>query len=363
MYTPNITHRKPFPLLLITPALPACGPAHFDPLVHDDRMAAWLEFDDPANLPARMTYAADNAVDVNLAYQQGKHDPAWLESACAAAAEADVAIALWPLLPEADGYWANQANATQFAAYTLASLEEARQVCPRLFAVTVDMEMPYDRAQEVQALIEGGGSAIDLASMLLDGRDPVAFEASRTTFAELCDKLHTEGLECRFTGLPMLADDLADGDETLAQGLWTPMAGIDWDLVSVQVYRSLFDAHFAPALGDPPPTFTPGLIASYADTMATAFGDRAAIDLGTTGSSGVGVTDGLATAADLQADIAAALAAEVTVDHVAIYSLEGLDEHDDAAAWLAVPDPLVPDPDPAAADLRELFSNLDALAD
>lgn len=342
--------------------LAACGGA-FDPLRHDDRPAVWVEFVEPDTLPDRVAFAGEHGLDVHLAFQEGEHDADWLATACEAAEEHDVAVMLWPLLAYDDGYWANQANADAFVAHTWDAVDLARRRCPRLDGVVVDMELPYDRAQELRALLDGGGTATDLAGFLLQGRDPDAFEAARGVYRQLCADLHDEGLRCSFTGLAPLADDPLDGDETIASSLWTPVVGIEWDEISVQVYRSLFDAYFSAALEDPTQRFGPGLAGGYAASAVLYWGDRAGIDLGTTGSVGIGVPAGLADAAALQADFAAALDAGIAADHVAIYSLEGLDGRDDAAAWVAVPEPAPPPPDPAAEEIRDLFRDLDLLGD
>lgn len=342
--------------------LAGCSGA-FDPLRHEDRPAVWVEFVEPATLPDRVAFAAEHDLDVHLAFQDGEHDADWLASTCEAAEANDVAVMLWPLLAYDDGYWANQANAAAFVEHTWAAVDLARRRCPRLDGVVVDMEMPYDRAQDLQALLEDGGSAADLAGFLLQGRDPDVFEAARGVYAQLCDDLHAEGLRCSFTGLAMLADDPLDGDETIATALWTPVVGVDWDEISVQVYRSLFDAYFAAALEDPSERFGAGLAGSYAASAVLYWEERAGIDLGTTGRSGIGVPDGLADAAALQADFAAALDAGIAPGNVAIYSLEGLDDRDDAAAWVAVPEPAPAPPDPAAEEIRALFRDLDLLGD
>jgi len=65
----------------------------------------------------------------------------------------------------------------------------------------------------------------------------------------------------------------------------------------------------------------------------------------------------------LQADIAAALAEGMSPGRVSVYSLEGLVGRDDAAAWVAVPEPAAAEVDPSTEEIRALFQDLDALSD
>ena len=340
-------------------ALVACG--GFAPLHHDDRMAVWVEFVPPADLARRMQQAATFRVDANVALERGLHTEDDLRAVCRAADDADVAVLLWPLLPEEEGYWANQEDADAFAEWTRTLVGWAQRDCRHVDGVVIDLEMPIQRMRQLEDVVADGGGALQVASVLLSSVDEAAFEHGRIVFADLVDELHEQGLRVELTALPVVADDVLDGDEGIAQALGTPVMGIDADAISLQVYRSSFDALFAPALEDPTTRFGPGLITSYAVTATDTWGDRAALDLGLTGPVGFDDSGGLASAADLQADIAAGLAAGIPVDRIAIYSLEGLDAKSDVADWLAVPAPSEPEPDPATDELRGLFRSLDAL--
>ena len=340
-------------------SLMACG--GFAPVHHEDRASVWVEFVPATELPLRVAQAASLGVDANVAFERGLHTEDDLRATCQAAADADVALLLWPLLPEDEGYWANQENADAFADWTRALVGWARRHCRRVDGVVIDLEMPIDRMRQLEAVVADGGGAVQVAAVLLSSVDEAAFEHARDVFAELTVELHGEGLRVELTALPVLADDVLDGDEGIAQALGTPVNGIDADAISLQVYRSSFDALFAPALADPTMRFGPGLITSYAATATATWGDRAGLDLGLTGPVGFDDSGGLASAAELQVDVAAALAAGSPVGRIAIDSLEGLDGKEDVADWLAVPAPLEPPADPATDEIRGLFATLDAL--
>ena len=335
----------------------------FQPLRHEDRLTAWVEFVEDDEAAARVAFASDNGLNLNLAMKQDEHDRDRLRAWCEAAEAGVVAIRLWPLVAEEDGYWANQANAQLYMDWALQLVEWSREDCSRLDGVAVDMEFPIERAFELQELMGEDGSVTDLVDFFMGGIDEDLFEQSRTIFDASAEQIQAEGLTCTVSTLAMAADDVLDGDETIAHALWTPIDEIGWDRVSFQVYRSLFDDQFSAALDDPEQRFTSGLVSSYADDIVAHFGDRASIDLGTT-SGGISDHGGLESAAELQADLAASLASGIDVGATMIYSLEGTDDRDDTPSdWFAIPTPQSADPDAATEEIRALFATLDALGD
>lgn len=332
------------------------------PIVHEDQMRTWVEFVDDDNLYEYLDLAQQQTVSVNVALIDGTHDWVFLRNLCVAAEQRDLALRLWPLLSEDEGYWANQANAAAFAQYVRVLAAWVEDECPRAEGFVIDLEMPIDRAWEMQEIFEGDGGVTDLVTFLADGVDETAFEAARVEFATLADDLHIEGYHVSASTLPMMADDLEDGDESIARALWTPLRGIDWDVVSFQIYRSTFDSIFAAGLSDPESTFTSGLITSYAETALIYYGDKAAIDLGTTGA-GVGTQVGLAGPDELQSDMAAALYAGIPLEHIHVYSLEGIAAHDTPSAWLIEPLPHHAEVDAATEEFRGMIQGLDELWD
>ena len=328
-----------------------------EPLRYEDRMSAWLEFAATGDLDYHMNFAGENKLNVNIAIQEGHHDRSFLQDACDAADSYDVSLRLWPILQEEDGYWPNQGNSAEFRLWVDQLLEWSKKDCRRLEGIAVDMEMPYDRMQTWIGLQNAEEpDIVAMATFFVDGIDEEAFERARTDFSELADELHELDLSCYLTGLPMLVDDALDGDEDIALALWTPIEEVDWDAMSFQVYRSMFQSFY----GDDDTVFTPGLITSYADDIVTLYGERGALDLGTT-VEGVISADGFEDPDDLQADISAALAASVSVDRITLYSLEGVDERGDAAFWVQIPDAVEAPEDDATAEVRGLITAMDAL--
>jgi len=326
-------------------------------LRHDDRMSAWVEFLPADQIAGDFALAARARVNLNVSLVQGTHDRAYLERVCAAAKAGGLTLRLWPGLPREQGYWPNQANVDAFLAWLEVLYGWAGEVCPRLDGVVVDMEFPIDRVEMLRALRAAGKSNVEVAMWLLGNRDDAAFERARGLYAAAARRARGLGYRFYVTTLPMIADDWRDDDETVARSLWTPIEGVEWDAVSFQVYRPLFDQQFPHASGMP---YTSGLVTSYARSIVQRWGARGGVDLGTTGS-GIGIAMGFASAADLQADIAAARAEGIAPGRIAIYSLEGLRDKPDAEAWLALPEARAAAIADRDADARGVFQSLDLL--
>jgi hypothetical protein len=336
-------------MLFMMLTLVGCHGSRPEPIRHADRLSMWSEFVDADSVESRMAQAAELGVNVNLAIKAGEVDI--LAPGCEAAAAHDVQLMLWPLLSEEDGYWPNQGNASAYRAFVNELLGKVSHDCPQLFGVAVDMEPPL---QTMDALTAPNADIVEMVSMLVDGIDEQAFASGRETMASVCADIQAAGLHCRLTTLPMLVDDLADGDEGIAKALHIPIRDVGWDSLGFQVYRSLFETY---AL-DEDAVFTSGLVASYVADIKGEWGGRAAIDLGTTGG-GMVEHGGLDSAEQMQADIAAALYGGVDIGRISVYSLEGLDDYADASDWVVIPSPTASVPTSATTDVRTLIQTLD----
>ncbi len=323
---------------------------------YPERMSIWAEELPQASLDERLGFAGRNRLNVNVSMVKGTHDVGYLTALCGAAERAGVALRLWPGLPRDQGYWANQHNATAYLAWIDELVALAPSACPRLDGFVVDMEMPLDRVDALAAMRAGGASNVTIAMWLLDGIDVAAFDAARAQFAAAARRVRGKGYRFAVSTLAMNADDWRDGDETIAHALWTPIEGIEWDAVSFQVYRNIYDQQF-PASGG---SYTSGLITSYAHDVVRVWGKRGGIDLGTTGA-GIGVTVGLPDAAALVADIAAARAEGIAPGGIGIYSLEGLTDKPDAEAWITLPAPRAAPITELDSSARGTFQSLDLL--
>lgn len=335
----------------------ACTNQGASPLRHPDRMSLWVQTLEPSDVAEALRFSATNRLNLNVNMMRGEWDAARLAALCEQAAAADVAVRLWPALPHSEGYWANQGNVELFVDYLDELLALALPHCPRVDGLMVDMELPFDKAMALEEKRAAGESNLDLVNWLLEGVDESRFHDARERYADAVDRVREAGL---FVGVSTLAqnlDDYDDGDETIARAMWTPIEGIAWDQVAFQVYRNLFQAGYPPDDGT---KYTPGLIASYARSAQEAYGDLGALDLGTAGS-GPRLEDGLGSAVELQADIAAALAEGLRPGALSIFALDGLRGLPDANAWVQLPPPVEAAPSSADLDLRGIFRWLDNL--
>jgi hypothetical protein len=336
--------------------LSSCGAGR---LTHDDRMTIWAETLPAEQIDARVAFAGRNHLNlnVNVVRDAPEDTPDYVAALCATAEADDVALRLWPGLPQAEGYWPNQQNVTNYALYVDHLLDLADASCPRLAGIVVDMEMPIDRANALAAMQAAGTSQLEIVMWLLSGIDEAGYAAAKDAYAALVAHVHDRGYSVTLTTLPMNADDPLDGDETIGKALWTPVAGIPWDAVSFQVYRTIFDERFPRTDGMP---YTSSLITSYGLTIRQYWGDAGGVDLGTTGT-GIGVSHGLPDAAALQSDIAAALGVGIPPGRISIYSLEGLADKPDADAWVQLPAPQTLDVLGADDHIRTIFHLMDQL--
>jgi hypothetical protein len=297
-------------------------------------------------------------VALHLAWPVARlEDPVLLDLAAAAQA-AGVVIRPWLLLDDADGYWPGSTNADVFAtaARRLMAAWTAQDLEPT--GLIIDMEMRIERTRELETLI--GGEMPDIAGLLtfLAGAvDREEFAAATAVYAALADDAHSGGWQVILTTLPMLLDDRADGDDSIAQALGIPVDGIDWDRMTFQVYRTLLGRF---SIGDGSP-LTSFVVYDYARSALELYGDRAGMDLGLVGT-GVSGSPVYADADGLRADVEAALAAGIPADRIHVYNLDGMLDRSPTAAWFEPP------PTPATAppegsgtvSLRGTITALDA---
>lgn len=348
--------RKTARCLLFVMCFPIACVDGDQPIRHPERMSLWVQNLPEESFTESISFCETNQLNLNVNLMRGEWNQSALAKLCSEAAAHDVAIRLWPALPHEEGYWANQANAEAYVAYVDEILTWVPAACPRVDGIMYDMEMPYDRFAELSQMQSEGKSNLDIINWLLAGSDEERFIAAREIFAASVERVHQLGLTAAVSTLPQNADDYADGDETVARAMWTPIEGIAWDSIAFQVYRNLFQLNYPPADGS---QYSSGLIASYAQSVKEAFGDRGALDLGMAG--GPRIEDGLGESAELQADIAAARAAGLSVGALSIFALDGLRRLDDAADWVAVPEARAAVPTEADESLRAIFRLLDSL--
>lgn len=273
---------------------------------------------------------------VHLAWPAHGDDAEHLELASEGLARG-VSVRPWLLLPEGAGYWAGAENATVYA-------DAARRWMSRWLAAglppttwVVDMEPPHARVLALDGLLKGQLRAVPELWRRLRREAPADLAPARMVYEALVDDALAASFSPWLTTLPMVVDDLAHGRQTFCRWLGLPVMGPRWSVVSLQVYRTLFDDALPPRLRSV--GFGSGLVTHYGELARKVFGARAGLDLGLIGGGVLPHSGRYASPTALAADLAAARLAGVPAHQVSVFSLEGaLGRHPpDGEAWLAPP--------------------------
>lgn len=259
----------------------------------------------------------------------------------------------WPLLTEEEGLWPSSENVALFDARMREFLQAwmDADLTPTMFLV--DMEMPLSRALQLSDKL----AAWDLvggAEFLRSFIDRQKFAEATLTYAALVDDAHALGWKVELSTLQIVLDDYDDGDDGLKQGLSIPVDGIDWDLVTFQIFRSMaIDSSNLPL--DASFTF------DYALRSKLRFGERAGVVVGINDPGDVAgdvltFTDPRETAEDVEA----ARAAGIAPRDVGLYQLRGIVRSASPEAWFAPSDRRIFSPvDPGTLLVRSANASMD----
>jgi len=312
-------------------------------------LAVWSEFLSDADVTARLPLLADRGADLYLAVPEARIGDASLAAVIRAADEAGVGVRAWLLLPEEDGYWANEHNAgaVRRAAERFADWRDAESL--PVDWIVLDLEMSLERTRAVAAVIEERGSLAGL-DQLKQGRDPAAFAASLAAYTALVEDLDARGLRVMAVTYPTVLDDLDDGDDDIQDQLDVPVRGVPYHEVSFMVYQSLI-YELTGSWHDA------DIVHSYSLSAVEQYGERGTVALGIVGSAGIDPPSMSYPGPDeLRADRAAAVAAGVS--RVSVYSLDGVVQSANPNAWIdADVAPAIPAPTDADY-LRKLIRSL-----
>ena len=324
--------------------------------------AAWSEFLPTADVREAVPLLSRFGLEVNLAWHADALDDPERLALARDAERAGVEVRPWLLLPVESGYWPGATNSGEFveSARELMDVWDREGLEPSV--LIVDMEMNRARADETRALLETDEP--DLAALLAffrGGIDRERFERARGDYASLADEAHARGWKMLLTTLPQVLDDFDDGDDDLRQALEIPVEGIDWDVLSFQVYTTLAGDLLGGVSGGATPG--PYFVYDYLRTAQELFGERAAADIGMIGE-GVGGTT-FETGAQLHRDLEAAHAAGIPRERITVFNLDGIVQRPPESQWLGPPieSAVVPPDDGAAAAARRTSRLLDDALD
>ncbi len=263
-----------------------------------------------------------------------------LEDALARLVGEGIDVAVWPMLADTDGRWANAKNHGAFAAF-------ARDVARRAAAVARGAsgagvrELVVDLEPAIEDVRLALGSVRAAGRLLESVADGSRLAAARGAFTALEREMSDHGMDTLAVAVPMVLLDRPAS--TRWQGLLgTPVDGPAWSGVNVMLYTSILEG-WSRGLFDRRGAMT--VLGAACRATAERFGARGSVSLGAVGTGAFGDEPTYRAPSELARDVAIARAAGV--DDLTLFDLGGVLARGPHEAWL---DAFVEtEPDPAAA--------------
>ncbi|MEP7120777.1 MAG: hypothetical protein ABJE95_07705 [Byssovorax sp.] len=238
--------------------------------------------------------------------------------------EAGQPAALWPMLSDGEGRWANAGNAGTFVGFV-------EQLCARLTAAGhAPAEIVVDLEPSIEAMRASFASSATAVHMPTIPGDLRPFVAAQGRLAALCDALHAEGIRASSAAPPTVLLDPREGHARPFQEVQgTPIDGPAWDHVSFMLYTSILEGWSRGVLrrGD-----ARALLGVACRAAKERLGDRAGASIGAVGVGAFGNEPVYRGVAELADDVAIALAAGV--DDLALFDLGGVIQRAPPEPWL-----------------------------
>ncbi|MFO0633918.1 MAG: hypothetical protein U0168_13800 [Nannocystaceae bacterium] len=262
--------------------------------------------------PALLAALRERGVQLVFSALPGDDDPL---PTIVAAREHGVDTALWPMLDNRDGRWANSANAARFVDFTRALLTRLDAADARPHELCLDLEPPFStlrRATHGRPVAPPPGDR----------------DAAVAALAALVREAAAVGIATWAAAVPLVLAD-PHGRPTWQRLLGTPVDPLPLQRISVMLYSSL-------ALG-----YGRGLLrARDVDSLVfegacrarARFGPRAAVALGAIGAGALGDEAGFRDPAALARDVALVRAAGI--EDLALFDLAGALRRPPLQRWL-----------------------------
>ena len=215
-------------------------------------------------------------------------------------------VAVWPMLADSDGRWANADDMSRFTSFA----REVRRVAPRAELV-VDLEPAIAVIRRALRL----GPVAFLGEAFGRAR---AFEGARAELTTLVDEARSDGVPTSAAVLPSVLFDGPTWPWTQAL-LGTPSDGVLFDHVSVMLYPSILEGWSAGLLDR---RRTVRALRFLAGRTRARFGARAGVSLGVVGPGALGNEPCYRDPAELEEDVAATR--EAGVDDLCLFDLGGV---------------------------------------
>lgn len=238
--------------------------------------------------------------------------------------EAGRPTALWPMLSDGEGRWANAGNAATFADFV-------EQLCARLAATgRAPAEIVIDLEPSIEAMRASFASSARSVHMPQIPGDLRPFVAAQGRLAALCDALHAQGIRASSAAPPTVLLDPDEGSARPFQEVQgTPTDGPAWDHVSFMLYTSILEGWSRGVLrrGD-----ARALLGVACRAARERLGERAGASIGAVGVGAFGNEPVYRGVAELADDVAIARAAGV--DDLALFDLGGVIQRGPPEPWL-----------------------------
>ncbi len=262
------------------------------------------------------------------------------------ARDAGVEVALWPMLHDADGRWANASNAELFERWTFALLEELARDGAAPDELCLDLEPPI---AQLRKLIDRrvAGTAV-----------PGDRGAATIALTRVIDHATALGIPSWATVIPfVLADDPSRA--TWQRLLGTPVDALPLARVCTMLYSTLAVGY---ARGLLHRRHADALLWECSQRARARFGARAAVALGAIGTGALGDEAIYRDTEELRRDVAIARGAGV--EDLALFELGGALARPPLEPWLdaLVDTEPVREPPPPSRRVRALLGALDTVA-
>ena len=242
---------------------------------------------------------------------------------------AGVPLALWPMLADEDGRWANVQNANTFATLVRDALGASEAALRAEPEVAVDLEPSFDALRGVSAIPPRIRPLLRARALAKRSRagDPITL---------LAHELAARGARGSATIIPLvLLDDDEDGERGVRtpwqEILGTPLDRRAWSRVNVMLYTSLLEGWSRGLLER---QHALDLLDAASRATSRRFGDMASLSLGAVGVGAFGNEPVYRTPQELAEDVS--VANRAGIDDLTLLDLGGVLARGPAERWLEV---------------------------
>jgi hypothetical protein len=250
-----------------------------------------------------------------------------LAEAIRALSEGGVSVGVWPLLSEAEGYWANACSVDAVAALIESVVRFIREGDLAVETVAVDVEPPLTALRTVQRA-RGFARFHALARAVADPERAKLVRRAVAGFMRTQSYLQFHGFETLAAGIPLIILDHGLPKPLVQDALATPLLDVPWDRISWMTYTSMASGYFGPLVSRADARALMVLLLE----RALAFDRRrTAVSVGLTSTGQMKDEEIYRSPIDLALDIAAVRA--LGIDDITVYSLEGILARPEPERW------------------------------